>query len=286
MSACATQATPHDDRGQHAADPHGHRQVLNDLIGMGADLARLLHAQAAQQAAARFARDVPAHASSDAQPVPPYAPDALATIAAAFDRTARSVRRCIALARILDQPVPSAPDPARRRTDARKQVIREVEDRIGRARGADADDDGPDGPAALHAELRDRLDAPDLDDDLAHRPVADVIAEICRDLGLAAPSGTQPWKRRTPADLRLLRASAAAPSLASQPGAGPDPAHGPASNPGGTWLDTPSAIPPPQPWPIPAGNGPPDGPAAALAAIPGHPAEVQGRWPSPFSDWK
>ena len=110
------------------------------------------------------------------------------------------------------------PDPARHRTAARKRIIRAVEDLIQRA-----DDDGiesdPDSADALHAELHERLDAPDLDADIATRPVPDIIADITRDLGLGLLPGTRPFQRRTPADVALLCARAAAPT--SQAGAGP-----------------------------------------------------------------
>lgn len=54
----------------------------------------------------------------------------------------------------------------------------------------------------------DRLDAPDLEDDITTRPVAD-ITEICRDLGRDALPGTHPWTRRTPNDIRHPGAPAA-----------------------------------------------------------------------------
>ena len=61
----------------------------------------------------------------------------------------------------------------------------------------------------LEAELRERMDAPDLEDDIAGRSVADIVADICRDLGIAASPGSHPWKRRTPGDLTELFARAA-----------------------------------------------------------------------------
>src|SRR5438094_651039 len=94
-------------------------------------------------------------------------------------------------------------DPGQQAADAQhyRIILRDVEDAIHRAAN---------GPAAerLAAELHDRLDAPDLDDDILHRPIADIVTEICRDLGLAAAYGATPWKRRTPRDLEALRARA------------------------------------------------------------------------------
>ena len=72
---------------------------------------------------------------------------------------------------------------------------------------------------ALQAELNERLDAPEFDDDL-DRPTAEIIAEICRDLGLDDMPGSHPRKRRTPADVASLHARAARPCN-PQPGTTP-----------------------------------------------------------------
>ncbi len=66
----------------------------------------------------------------------------------------------------------------------------------------------------LHAGMLDRPDAPDLDDDPRTRPAADIIADICRDLGLAALPGAHPWTGRTPEDIGQLCARAATSSQA------------------------------------------------------------------------
>jgi len=212
MSTHATQAAHPDDPGQQAADAGFYRAALHDFITIGTSLAHHLHQQVTAQ-------PQPAPQAPDAQPAPAPQP-ALAPDAAviAFDRLARAVRRSIALARRLNDPVAPAKDPAAHRAAARKRILREVEDAIGRT----SQDDRDAGDAeSLTAELHDRLDGPDLDDDLASRPVADIITELCRDLGLAAMPGTTPWKRRTPADIAALRARAAAPTGAPQPSAAP-----------------------------------------------------------------
>ena len=224
---------------------------------MGADFARLLHQQATAPQPAQPATPAP-------QPTPASAPASLIALAASFDAIARTVRRSVALARTLDQPVPPAKDPAHRRAAARKQVIRAVEDAIHRAANPDSD-----AAESLTAELRDRLDAPDLDGDLATRPTAEVITEICRDLGLAAPPGTSPWKRRTPADLQDLRTRAAAPTPTRQPGTAsrnPAPSAAPPEHP---------AAPPP---PMLLSLTPPRASATA-AAFPHHP--IYGQRPPP-----
>jgi len=207
---------------------------------MGTGIARLLHdqahAQAAQQAAALAPQATdgqPAPQATAAQPAPAPAPAAsLQDLAAAFDSISRTVRRCIMLAQSLDTPKQPARTPAPShtaapdRTAARKRILRAVEDTLGRQ---DYDDSyrNCDPTEALHAELLDRMDAPDLDRDIESRPIDDIIKDILRDLGLAALPGTRPWKRRTPADIAELNARAAAPSRPAgtprEPGPGPQP---------------------------------------------------------------
>ncbi len=243
MFAPATQATPLDDPGPHAADTRGHGAALDSLISMGTGIARLLHdqahAQAAQQAAAQPqpGQQRPPQATA-AQPAlaPAPAPAAsLQDLAAAFDDISRTVRRCIMLAQNLDAPRKPARTPAPShtpapdRTAARTRILRAVEDTLGRQ---DYDDSYRvcDPTEALHAELLDRTDAPDLDRDIESRPIDDIIKDILRDLGLAALPGTRPWKRRTPADIAELNARAAAPSRPAgsdphEPGPGPQDGH-------------------------------------------------------------
>jgi len=302
MSANQPPATHQDNPGHQAADTHAHHQVLDGLINIGADLARLLHQQATAQAQA--AQQRPAPQATAAQPVPPPAPDALIKITAAFDQAARAVRRCIALFRSLNEPMHPARNPAPNRTAARKRMLRAVEDTIQRTNsdghGLGVSDDDRDAAEALHAdlhaELLDRMDAPDLDDDIRDRPIDDIIKEICRDLGIASLPGNHPWKRRTSADIAQLNARAAAPSRPHQPGASPheprpdaaqdltqdapqsvaaNPAltgH-PAANPGPA---DPAAIPRTTPGPTRVSHALPDDPAEAVAFVLRYAA--QARW--------
>ncbi len=245
-----------------APTPHAYCQVLDDLIHMGVSVARALHAQATAHAQA---------ASAAQPPAPRPDPDTLVALAAAFDRIARAVRRSILLHRTLQQPLPALPDHAAQRAAARKRIIREVEDRIGREVHHAKPGPGQPDLHALTRELNDRLDGPDMDADLASRPTADIIAEICRDLGLGIHAGTQPWRRRTPADIQDLCARAAA---ACPPPADPAPAHG--ASPAPTHPDAPqpgvqTLIPRAQLRPAADGT-PPDDPAALVAKILRHPA--------------
>ena len=273
-----TQACPQAAPSPHAADAQAYIQVLQDLITMGADLARLVHHQAT------------AHAQPPAPPAPAVSPEPLISLTAAFDRIARAIRRSITLARTLADPIQPAPDLAQPRAAARRRILREVEDAIQRtANDAAPPDAGR--TADLTAELHDRLDAPDLDDDLATRPIPDIITEICRDLGLAARPGPPPWKRRTPADIQRLCARAATPQPGTLQPSAPQPST-PQSNaaPAPTRTAPQHPLDPdrPEPPPInlrpiprpPASNGPPDDPAEAIATILRHPG-LRTRWPPP-----
>ncbi|MGI4945894.1 MAG: hypothetical protein ACRYHQ_35930, partial [Janthinobacterium lividum] len=200
-----------------------------------------------------------------------------------FDQIARAVRRCIAQAQSLSHPKQQpARDPAPDRTTARKRILRAVEDVIQRP----PDNDECDDAETLLADLRERMDAPDLDDDIASRPVEDIIKEILRDLGLAALPGSRPWKRRTQADITDLNASAAAPcSPASSAGRppGPSPQDGqpaPADQPESAQSEpsrpAASARPPTRP-----GDVLPKDPAEAVAFVLRQAARTDARWRPP-----
>jgi len=121
----------------------------------------------------------------------------------AFERIARAVRRTIVLSRHIADAIPARAAAETKRVLARKQVIRVVADTIERnARRADLE--------ALRCELLERVDAPEFADDLAHRDPEHVIAELCRDLGVASLSNGRPPLRRTPDDIAILCAQAAA----------------------------------------------------------------------------
>ncbi len=217
--ASPAQASQRDEDAQY------YRQVLHELVEIGTRLARAIDRQAAPEHSA-----VPAAAPEQLgqpAPAPVAAPEIAAPeLAIAFDRVARTIRRTIALARKLSdpaQPRPAARAAAateQRRTAARKQIVRDIEDTIHReAHGPEAEAQAE----ALHAELYERLDTLDLDDDIDTLPIADLIAAIRRDLSIDPhinSRGISPWKRRRPADVRALCARAAAPRSA-QPGTAP-----------------------------------------------------------------
>ncbi len=138
----------------------------------------------------------------------------IASLATAYERVARAVRYNTLLDEHLDRPAP-ARTPARTRTAARRHIIRKVENAI-------RSDDrlGPAAKQRLEIELLERLDGPDIEEDLLDGPLDTIIEDLCRDLGLGLLGG-MPSARRTPADIALLNARAAAPAIKAQP---PDPA--------------------------------------------------------------
>ena len=159
---------------------------------------------------AAIAARVQAHATAATTP-----DSALPEATVAYDRIARAVRRTVALARhIAAHPARDpAHNPAATRTTARAQLIRGVEDAIHVKQRHDRDTD----TGTLHAELAERLEDPELDLDLQGRPIEDVIEDICRDLGIAKQGRSYTWQRRTPNDIRHLRARAAAPPAPQAP---------------------------------------------------------------------
>ena len=190
MTAATPTSTPADEAAYYKA-------ILHELVDMAADIARTVHQQARRQAARA------AEAQTAALPPPPAANDREPDLTVAFDRIARTIRRTIALAQSLDlPPKPAAARATPDRIAARKRILRRVENEIHR-------EAKPGEQAALRAELRERLDSPDLADDLETRPIEQIIADICRDLQIAFPSSDH-WKRRTPSDIEALRRQAAA----------------------------------------------------------------------------
>ncbi len=172
-------------RIQHAA--------LDDLLDLTMSAAHMVHDRAKMQEAIT-------PPDSDAHPA--------ADIALPLDRLARAARLTILLSQQIDAPV-------RQRTGACRRILRAVEDTIHREKS------NPSEREPLQAELHERLDRLDLDE-LGHRRIAEIVADICRDLGLVPPlPGQRPYKRRTPADITLLDARAAYPGHPGPTNPGP-----------------------------------------------------------------
>jgi hypothetical protein len=224
------------------------RLVLMDLMDMAHGVARVMHRHVTAPPAAAEAAAQAAPASEPPVPaIPPLA------AAASFDRAARNIRQTVILVGQIGRPKTPAARPGLHRIAARKRIIRDVEDVIQRTAH---------GPRAerLYAELAERLDGPDLEEELDYRQVAEIVTDLCRDLGLAHTEGNHPWKRRTPADIAALRARAARP-----PGAAPEALP---IRPGGAWTGgawTGPAWTGAGPAGGPAGDDPPDRSADAAA---------------------
>jgi hypothetical protein len=193
MSSNPTHTEPETKADQLAQDAQYYRRILHRMIDRGDAMAEMIHQKAKAQAEAE--------AAPDAEPTP--TPD----LTVQLDRVARIVRRCILLAQKIAEPVkaPRPDDAEQRRIAARKQVIRRVEDAIHR----DAADHEAE---ALHAELLERVESPEFEEDLAQLGIEKVITAMQADMGLLGENSLDHWKRRTPRDIAKLYARAAAPT--------------------------------------------------------------------------
>ena len=126
----------------------------------------------------------------------------VAARAAAFDRVALAIRRTIILSQHVAASAVAAAAAAAERVRRRKHLLRTVEEKIDQLAP-------PEQVPELRRELLERLDQPETDDDLTHLPPHKVLAMICADLGLQEYANT-PTLRRTPDDIALLCAQAAA----------------------------------------------------------------------------
>ncbi len=137
------------------------------------------------------------------KPDAPDLPDAEAAVI--YEKLTRSMRQGMLLADKLAEPIPEPKSEPKlgpaARTAARKRIIRDVEDVIHERAGT------PERVENLERELLERLDAPDMEVELATRPIDAIVLDLCRDLGLRASD----YKRRIPPEIDLLAEFAAAP---------------------------------------------------------------------------
>lgn len=129
----------------------------------------------------------------------------LSHLATALERTARAVRRTILLKQHLAQTHLAA---AQKRSATRKRIRAALENRI------DAAGLQPEQADRLRRELVERVESPELDDELGHRPIEEIIREIRKDLGLDGHPGLPGLPSRTPA-------TAASPDRPANPAATP-----------------------------------------------------------------
>ena len=194
---------PPDEAAPRAAERARHRAILNELIELGADAARMVHRQI------KVTHDYEVETGTTVWP----APDRTAS----FERMARSVRRTILLIERLDEPARAPTSDDRRAVQDR--AWRGVEAASACALVDDELEDAPaDAAERLDAERPERVDTLDSEDWLDARPMAELIAGICRELGLvakqagyrparqwnSAPRPVPPAPEADPGDARLL----------------------------------------------------------------------------------
>jgi len=169
---------PQPDADQAAQRTQYHLRVLDELVGMGTDIARKLH----QQIIAAPPAPEPAAGASKPAPDPVIA----------FDRIARTIRHTIALSRKLAEPAktPVAAQALaaqnRKHDVVRKRIIREVEDAQAIGRLA----------ATISDEVLEHLETPNFVHGHDGTPIAEIIADICFDLGIDTAFGPIPSKPR------------------------------------------------------------------------------------------
>ncbi len=171
-----------------------YRRIIDEMVDIGANLLRMVHREAQQAEAASLAAADASPAFGTARPA-----KSAADLAGAYDVIFRSIRRAILLDEKLAAPKKTLSIP--HRIAARKKIIRDVEDAI--------ESYAPPGEEEkLHAEFLERLDGPDLEDEIADRAIADIVTDINRDLGVSGLYDGHPWKRRIPHDIAILNARA------------------------------------------------------------------------------
>jgi hypothetical protein len=152
-------------------------QVLGELAELGLDLARAI------------ARPATAETTPDAPPETPTAPHAAkGDVCLAFARAARAVRLTIALQSRLIGELRALDEVADRHRTAgpiiaareRKARVQRIVERVLEAEIGDANE-----YHRLAAEARERLEHDEIYGDVLTRPVGELIALICRDLGLS-----------------------------------------------------------------------------------------------------
>ncbi len=232
MTPNPTLSPPNDQPGdQQSEDAQLYRRTLHKLLGLASNMAQSLHDEATEKLATYAPRRTPEETQA---------------LSVAFDRVARCIRRTILLCQKLAEP--PKPPRTKSREAARKRILREVEDAIDREAPAKS-------APALHAELLDRLDAPETEDDIENRPIEDIIAEIARDLGVPTTGRAFKWKRRPPEALATLKAQATTPRRASS-------APPPRSASGAPPPRSASGAPPPRIAGVPPAKSPGQHPAA------------------------
>jgi hypothetical protein len=206
-----------------AARIERHLRALAELAEIGMDLAREVRRQALDP-------------SEQAPPA--------ADLALTFSRIARAVRQTVALeARLAEPP---QPDHAKRpplsvsdrwRSMRRKREVKEIVSAVIDAEVGEYDVEG------LYDDLNERLDDGDEEADFADRPIGELVARICRDLGV-----TLDWSLFEDEDWAIAAKSSSPPGEAERGEGGERGDAGFASTtPGPAMTHPPPPLAPP--WP-------------------------------------
>jgi hypothetical protein len=136
--------------------------VAEDVSPLASSLAEAIQADRAAAAAAEMRQTVVARTAS---------------VASAFARTSRAIRLTILLAERLDRGWARDNTADDRHTMAKRQIVRGIEDAIARETEGERAND-------LTGALTERLEALDTEEEFSDRSADEIIAMICRDLGL------------------------------------------------------------------------------------------------------
>jgi hypothetical protein len=226
---------PQRTQPRPAAPPH-YRDALAQLVQMGLSVARMVTRVAEAETALAEAAARASLAEEGASPMPASLAEAIEAdraaaaaaearhtvvaradvVTRAFARIARCIRLTVAQAERLDRGWARPTKSDDRRAMAKRQVARAVAEVIAReAEGERAE--------RLTESLTERLDTPDWEYEFEDLPVEEVIAIICRDLGLDPVRGTV--KSPLPGDISQAEMDAGFPRSGGRPGWQAPPPH-------------------------------------------------------------
>jgi hypothetical protein len=175
--------TPSQAQAQAQARAEARAQRLARLADVAMGLAEATAAQA--------------HTLLQSAENPAEIAEPLATLNRSFDHLSRTIRQTTALERKLDEPEKSLDIQA-----ARHKILRGAEDMIElRAPAAKREN--------LLADLYERLDDPEFDEQLTNTDFETLITEVIRDLGVGPTVAENYGKPRAPAEVAALRLRAA-----------------------------------------------------------------------------
>jgi hypothetical protein len=201
---------------QAPSSTQSHLHVLNEIIDITADLIRMVHAQVRQQVEFHLPPTDPAAPPPPPPPWPPITEDPIRAVA----ELSRSLRLTAALVNKLEQPpknsenTPCSPGarPIREESDpARLSDAAHLSDAESKApvQALEHECESEDSESSENERLEDAI----------YRPIAKIIAGICRDTGIGKLYDGHPWKQRFLTELTALATQAAV-----QTAAAPSPA--------------------------------------------------------------